>query len=245
MNQCESSLIALSEERQGKLGEAVCENVMKASGVYYIPLCRIADSGAPMAVASGDKKILPDFDIAGEGVNAYLDAKCKTKSIRYRKTGQVRHGINKRNYESYVAMGVLQHKQCGLFIVELLDAEDRWSGTLLCESFLGLGEPINGFNEPQPKVYWPRDRFSSLGSFSAESLVGITKGSVTVEAACLLKQSFSAPPPRCADYVHNDPAHWFDEPRRDSRGYIKTVCKHCGVFIGKRPGNCDNPTALD
>lgn len=244
MNSIARSLVALSDDRKGKFGEAICENVMKSSRVYYIPLCRIADGGAPVAVAGDDKKILPDFDIVGGVVSAYLDAKCKSQSIRYRKTGQVRHGINKNNYESYKSMGVLQNKQCGLFIVELLDSERNWSGTLLCESFLSLGEPKAGFNEPQPKVYWPRDRFSNLGSFAAEELLGIAKGELPVVASGLLQTSFAAPPRRCPEYVHNDPANWRDEPARDGRGMIRTVCKQCGVFIGKRPGNIENATTI-
>lgn len=36
---------------------------------------------------------------------------------------------------------------------------------------------------------------------------------------------------------HNDPAKWRDEDKLDSRGYIRTVCRDCGAFIGYRPKN--------
>lgn len=232
LNGTAAGLVAMDVERKGKFGEAVCERVMQASGVTYIPLCKIT-GGAPMATGPDSKTILPDFDVVGGNVRAYLDAKVKTQSIRFRKTGQVRHGINLSHWEAYKAMGLLQQKQCGIFVVELLDDSRRWSGTLMSESFLGLGEPTKGFNEPVDKVYWPRNRFAIIGAFSADDLIGVAKGRVRVDMSALLTTAFAAPPPRCAD--HNDPSQWRDEPARDRRGWIRTVCKKCNTFIGYRP----------
>jgi hypothetical protein len=232
----EKALVAMDVHRKGELGEAICENVMKCSGVTYIPLCRIA-GGAPMAVAESGKTVLPDFDVAGGGVQAYLDAKVKTQSIRYRRNGQVRHGINLSNYEAYKAMGLLQRKQCGLFLVELLDDVRNWSGAILSESFLGLGDPSSGFNEPTPKVYWPRNRFCTIGTYSADELLEISKGGCRVDMSAVLKTAFAAPPPRCPANEHNDETNWRDEPQPDRRGWIRTVCKKCNAFIGYRPAS--------
>ena len=223
-------LLGMDRERKGRFGEAVCERVLASSGVTYIPLCRI-QGGAPMAIATDSKTVLPDFDIAANGIKAYMDAKVKTQSIRFRKTGQVRHGINASNYQDYQAMGVLQSKQCGLFVVELLDESGNWSGSLLAESFAGLGEPHKGFNEPTPKVYWPRDRFAIIGAFSADELRAIANGHKQVDMAALLKMAFSAPPPLCES--HFDRSLWIDEPPR--RGWIRTVCRKCGVLSEAGP----------
>ena len=227
------SLLRMSKEEKGKFGERICKAILVASGVHYIPLCDLENGGAPMAVGGEGKVVLPDFDVIGGELSAYIDAKVKTQSIRYRKTGQVRHGINLRNYESYRRMGVLSKKQCGLFIIELLDDAMQWSGSILSESFAGLGEPSKGFNEPTPKVYWPRNRFNSLGSYSASELVDISSGRLTVTMESILKESFGPPVPRCSPSCSRD--KWIDLPDRDARGWIKTVCAICGAFKGLRP----------
>lgn len=214
----------------GRFGESICKHVMRASGLNYIPLCDIA-GGAPMAVGA-EKTILPDLDVFGGDVQAYLDAKVKKQSVRWKKGGQVRHGINRRNYESYKTMGLLQRKQCGLFLVELLDDVGNWSGSLLSESFLGLGEPLSGFSSESHMVYWPRNRFALVGSYSPDDLSDIANGLKQVNMAALLKTAFVAPPRTCAS--HNDRSLWIDEAQRDSRGWIRTVCKACGAFIGYR-----------
>ena len=229
----EKQLIELPADRKGKFGEAVCMNVLKSSGACYIPLCDMRGSSAPMATNCEAKVILPDFDLVIEGVAAYLDAKVKTQSIRFRKTGQVRHGINAKNYEHYKKMGVIQKKECGLFIIELLDDCKNWSGSILVESFLGLGNPVTGFNEPTPKVYWPRERFCCLGSFTASQLIDIAKGRLKVDMTSLVTTRFSAPPPRCASV--NRICEFVDMPLRDRRGWIKTECRKCGTFKGYRP----------
>lgn len=41
------------------------------------------------------------------------------------------------------------------------------------------------------------------------------------------------PPRRCL--THTNPADWLDEPARNRPGYIRTVCRRCGCFLGYRP----------
>lgn len=226
-------LLSLNKDRMGRFGETVCENVLRASGVTYIPLCKIEMGGAPLAVSDRKKIVVPDYDIAADGISAYVDAKVKTKCVRYRNTGQVRHGIDATKYEQYVAMGVLQRKECGLFLIELLDDSGNWSGTLMSESFIGLGRPTRGFSNQHHMVYWPRNRFAIIGSFSAEDLLAIAKGQMQVEMSAILTTAFSAPPRTCAS--HNDPSLWYEDPTPDSRGLLRTTCRICHKFIGYRP----------
>jgi len=235
MNSAADFLVSLPENRKGRFGESVCENVLRTSGMTYIPLCRIEMGGSPKAVSQQSKVTLPDYDLVGGGVTAYLDAKVKTQSVRYRNSGQVRHGIDTAKYQQYVSMGVMQNKQCGLFLIELLDESRNWSGTIMSESFAGLGKPEAGFSNQSHMVYWPRDRFAIVGSYSPEELLGISKGEVDVSMDGLLKTAFSAPPPRCSS--HNDPSLWIDQPGVDGRGYIRTVCKKCQSWIGSRPAS--------
>lgn len=232
MTTCEQ-LLLMSKDRMGRFGEAICESVMQSSGVTYIPLCKLESGGAPMAVAQEKKTVLPDFDVIGRGVSAYIDAKVKTKSVRFKNTGEVRHGINLSNHEHYAAMGYLANKECGLFIVELQDDSENWSGALLSESFLGLGKPIKGFNEPVPKVYWPRKRFNLIGAFSADELLAIARKELSVDMSSTLVAAFSAPPRRCQS--HFDRSTWVDAPDPSRNNWIKTTCAKCGTFIGSRP----------
>lgn len=41
------------------------------------------------------------------------------------------------------------------------------------------------------------------------------------------------PPRRCL--THTDPADYLDEPASNRPGYIRTVCRRCGCFLGYRP----------
>lgn len=40
-------------------------------------------------------------------------------------------------------------------------------------------------------------------------------------------------PRRCLN--HTDPAEYLDEPARNRPGYLRTVCRRCGCFLGYRP----------
>jgi hypothetical protein len=237
MNGDQQLLLGMSVERKGKFGEAICKRVMQSSGVHYIPLCDIENGEAPMAVAEKESVVAPDFDVFGQGVFAYLDAKVKTQSIRWKNSGEVRHGINKRNFDEYQRMGALQNKQCGLFVVELMDADRQWSGTLLAESFLGLGKPTPGFNEPTPKVYWPRRRFAVIGSYSAGELREIANGGIPVDMSSLLATAFAAPPASCNDGEHVKTENLVDRIHETRAGYLRTTCRKCGKWLGDRPGN--------
>jgi hypothetical protein len=228
-----NELLSLSKWDKGRLGESICKTMLASSGVFYIPLCDIENGSAPMAVGGCSKIVLPDFEVTGHNWSAYLDAKVKTQSIRWRKTGELRHGINKSNYEQYEKMGVLGNKSCGLFIVELLDDDMAWSGAILAESFRGLGKAEPGFNEPTSKVYWPRSRFLSLGCYSPGELVDFARGAKAESMDAILKPCFGPLPQKCSS--HSDTTLFFDEPDRDRRGWTRTICRKCGAFIGYRP----------
>lgn len=229
-------LLAMDKDRMGRFGEAICENVMRSSGITYIPLCKLEMGGAPMAIGNGCKTVLPDFDVSCGQVLAYLDAKVKTQSVRFRNAGEVRHGIDRSKYDSYVAAGLMQRKQCGLFVVELLNESEQWSGSLMSQSFAGLGKPIAGFSNQSHMIYWPRSRFAQIGSFSPDELLAIARGRKAVNMKALLSTEFAAPPPRCTGSQHALPENLIDDPP-DHRGMIRTTCKICGAWMGSRPAH--------
>lgn len=227
-------MISHDRERLGKLGEGVCKTIFRASGFTYIPLCDMDRKGAPVAESDSDKVILPDFDVAD--LRAYIDAKAKWQSILYRRTGEPRHGINKRNYEHYASIGATAQKTCGLMVIELYEDDGvTWSGSVLAESFRHLGNPSHGFNETPPKVYWPRHKFSQIARFSEEDLLKVEKGVFRPNFGGQLQSIFARP----RDCEWCDPEGWVDEP--PNAGRIRTHCGKCGKFIGYRPVNMSKP----
>jgi hypothetical protein len=165
-------LLMLREETLGKLAEAFWGNVFRASGIGYIPLCRIETDHAPGLISSDDTTVLPDFEIVADGHSAYVDSKAKTQSIIYHKRNQERHGINRRVWEHYLKTGIAFEKQCGLVVLELFrdGPSVTWSGSLLVETFKNLGEPWQGESTQRHMVYWTRKSFVDLDSLEATEI---------------------------------------------------------------------------
>ena len=149
------------ESELGKFGESAWRNIFQFAGINFIPLCNIQDGGAPL-MHGQVKTILPDFDVSTNRFNAYVDSKCKRKSVMYWKAKEVRHGIDRRNWQHYVSISEFNRKRCLLGIIELFDDSEHWSGSVLAQSLSILGSPISGFSNQSHMVYWPRNKFRLL-----------------------------------------------------------------------------------
>lgn len=219
----------MGEREKGRFGEAVFKQVFVSSGLRFIPLCDIQNGGAPM-MEGADKVILPDFELIGNGFSAYVDAKCKGQSVLFRNRNQVRHGIDRRNYQHYCAAGHTTRRECGLGIVELFDETGEcWSGSLLAESFRNLGAPIPGMSDQDHMVYWPRKMFADLNSFSPSELMDIAKARLKCDCSFELRRIFGPEIPKpqaCLDGRHA----WTD--KRDSDG-LRRECSACGSVYGR------------
>lgn len=174
--EAQGRLRVMTPEQLGRFGEVIWQNVLATSGWKYIPLCSIADGGAPMARTDDDATILPDIQCWKDGKSVFVEAKAKTRSVYYGRKSQERHGIDENNYEHYIKAAISSSIPCFLAIVECWsephrNADLRWSGTLLIESLhnLGYAEPSE-FREEPPKVYWNRKHFSDIHSMSAIQL---------------------------------------------------------------------------
>jgi hypothetical protein len=109
-----------------------------------------------------------------------MDSKCKTKPVMYRKANELRHGIDRKDYEAYEAISGINRQKCILGIVEIFDADEtEWSGTLLMQTLGVLGKPIPGFSNQDFMVYWPRARFEDMGSYLPTDLWGMACGTAT------------------------------------------------------------------
>ena len=230
-----------SSEQLGEFGESFWKSVFQSSGMRYVSLCNIAEGGAPLA-RGDDKIVLPDFDTYGDDWTALIDSKVKSGPILWRKSGELRHGINKSSYQNYQRFGVLSVKRAGLAIVELFkdcDTKIRWSGSLLVESFINIEPPIDGFNEKPAKVYWPRKRLSDLDTLTAEELFLVVERKKEASYRAELCQIFSGPAgtPKekraCGPhtFANREKQKW-KETRVKNR--IRTSCGVCGCFLGYR-----------
>jgi len=159
----------------GRFGEALWSAVFSASGVRYVPLCRIENGGAPMLEGNG-RIVLPDFDAYGKGWTAFIDSKAKTNVVRFNLAKELRHGIDRRNWEEYLRCGVVARKKTGIAIVEVFgETKSEWSGALLIESLRNLNPPIAGFSNQEHMVYWPRKRFVELDTLNPLELFEVAK----------------------------------------------------------------------
>ena len=174
-----------SEQKLGDIGESVLSAVLKSSGFHYIPLSKIDTGSAPMSESKNGRVVLPDIQAIstnGELIDVFIDAKCKTGPVFWRKTSQWRHGIDRKNWIAYRRCGELYRKQCGIGIVELFENADDtsvWSGRIWCESLKNLGEPYAGESNQSHMVYWRQKQFCNLDTFSPSELLAIAKGKLT------------------------------------------------------------------
>lgn len=177
----------------GQFGEAIWSRTLAASGWHYISLTKICEGGAPLAHGPNGKLILPDFDAFKDGRAVFVEAKAKTQSIVYQNKKQERHGINQRNYEHYKQIERDTGKPCCIAVVELWreskhDGSLSWSGSLLFEKLTELLDPRSEHPETPPKVYWRRDQWRDLQSYTPTELFGLASGAIKESFAMELEQ---------------------------------------------------------
>jgi len=169
-------LLTASDNELGNFGERLWSRVFESSSVNYIPLSQISNGGAPKIQCKGNGTVLPDFDVACGRWTAYIDSKCKTQSVLFRKKNQVRHGIDRRIWAEYQKAGLTYRKECAIAVLELLDHEGKWSGEIMIETLRELGEPFAGESNQRHMVYWPKKAFRNLHSFTPCELWNAYKG---------------------------------------------------------------------
>ena len=216
----------------GRFGETLWAKVFESSGFSFIPLHRI-ETGESPALEGARRVTLPDFDIAGEGLTAFVDSKAKKTSALFRNADEVRHGIDRQSWAAYVDAAITMRKNCGLAIVELFGpSADQWSGGLLAESFLNLGTPIQGFSTQAHMVYWPRKRFVDLDTWSATELLAIVRGQKRVSYRRELTAIFG-PSLGCRHtWDCDDPQGTWVTEQIGLRQRV--ICEHCKRLYGYR-----------
>ena len=151
-------------EPLGDFGERLWSSIFCSSGMFYIKFADLPIVNRKGPRLQGSDAILPDFQVSGQRT-VLADSKCKSGPVLYRKANEWRHGIDRKNYESYLAVSEIQRAKCCLAICEIFTNEDRnasreWSGALLMQTLGKLGKPIGGFSNQDHMLYWPRSSFA-------------------------------------------------------------------------------------
>lgn len=160
----------------GKFGESLWSRLVLSCGMFYVPLKDLPAINGKGPRLQGSDTILPDFDISGKR-RAYLDSKCKSHPVLFAKAGELRHGIDGKDVESYSAISGVNRQKCLIGVIELFRVDEHeWSGSLLMESLGKLGDPIRGFSTQRHMVYWPRSRFIEVHQLPPDEMLRIASG---------------------------------------------------------------------
>lgn len=170
-------LRTMAPRELGKFGEHLWENIFQAAGLYYISLYKHTEKGAPMQ-GGPEKTILPDWEVSSHRFAFYGDAKGKRHPIEYRNARELRHGIESRSFTHYQAISERARKHCFLAVFECFKdvKNEEWSGSLLLQTLVALGEPAPGFSWMRNTVFWPRDSFKELAVLTPVEVYKIRKG---------------------------------------------------------------------
>jgi hypothetical protein len=110
----------------------------------------------------------------------------------------------------------------------LADLRRLWAHQTAAGTSTGRGA---GTGTPDGSTLATRD---GTGAGTGTPTAGITAGSTAPAARITAAELLAARKPRrCLN--HTDPAEYLDEPARNRPGYLRTVCRRCGCFLGYRP----------
>lgn len=151
-------------EPLGEFGEKLWSSVFAKCGMFYVKFSDLPALNGKGPRLQGSDAILPDFDVTGRR-RAYVDSKCKNQPICFRIANELRHGIDRKCWESYEAVGAINRQRCILAVLEIFEVDGHeWSGSLLMQTLGKLGKPVAGFSNQDHMVYWPRNAFKAVGT---------------------------------------------------------------------------------
>jgi len=169
-------LLNANEKTLGDIGEWFWQAVFRNSTVGYIPLAKIANGGAPRVELTNGGVVVPDFDCSADRWCAFVDSKCKKNVVLWRRSRQLRHGIDKSHWEQYLECSRRYRKRCAIGVFECFDDNDKWSGEYMIETFDELSAPYFGESNQAHMVYWAKKAFRNLGMITASELSDIIHG---------------------------------------------------------------------
>src|SRR5688572_5556373 len=87
-------------EPLGEFGERLWSRLFVGCGMFYVPFKDFPIINRQGPRLRGSDAILPDFQVSGQRT-ALVDSKCKSGPVLYRKANEWRHGIDKKDFDSY------------------------------------------------------------------------------------------------------------------------------------------------
>jgi hypothetical protein len=175
-------------EPLGEFGERLWSRIFDGCGMFYVPfkdLPAVNGKGPRLQGTDATHAMLPDFEVTGTGRRrrAYVDSKCKHQPVLYRNANELRHGIDRKNWEAYEAIGAINRQRCILAVAEIFEADGyEWSGSLLMQTLGKLGKPIAGFSNQDHMVYWSRRSFQQVAQASPSELWELANGTLFPDA---------------------------------------------------------------
>lgn len=153
--------------RFGQIGERLVVRWIKAHGFLVIPSYDYSGEGgdkAPRLKGISSEYAIPDLDVALGGKRFWIEVKAKTEASWTHLTQRYEHGFSGRLYKDYLRVAEETGTPVLLFIVE------RKTSDLLTQNLAALGEPRMSAIYGQGMVYWPRDGFRVIHTFTEEEI---------------------------------------------------------------------------
>lgn len=105
---------------------------------------------------------VPDLDVSREGVRRWVEVKTKWEAVLWRRTNELRHGIDLRLLQHYQTVETITGTECWIAVYE------ESTGALLVQAIRKLGTPSIGTDRGNKMAYWPRARFIHLHTFEVD-----------------------------------------------------------------------------
>jgi len=148
-----------SEFLRGRAGELAVAEWLKRRECYVIPSYDFAGEDgnkSPKLQGLWRGHPVPDLDVSRDGNRFWVEVKTKKEAVLWRKTNELRHGIERRLLEHYRTVEAISGCPCWLFVFE------ESTGALLAQKLSALGDGHHGSGTWPPMTYWPRAAFREL-----------------------------------------------------------------------------------
>lgn len=154
------------EFKRGHAAELAVADWLKRRDCYVIPSYDYAGEDgdkAPKLQGLWKGYPVPDLDVSKNGDRFWVEVKSKASAVLFRKTGDLRHGIELRLLEHYITVQAISGSPCWLFIYE---EDTSW---LLSQSLRTLGKPVDVGSDGRGKkiAFWNRPQFRQLEQLAA------------------------------------------------------------------------------
>lgn len=147
---------------RGRNGEQIVARWLQERGWHIVPSYdysgQLGDK-APRLQGAHVGYVIPDLDVAKDGMRFWAEVKLKKFPTLHRNTNTLEHGISLRLYKNYLRVQSITGTPVGVFVLEEAD------GFLLGASFEELGEPRYYDGDKMDRggtVFWPREKFEVL-----------------------------------------------------------------------------------